>query len=69
MAVSHSLISYETYDRIQKILQDNKEWLKNHQESIDHWLEDFDKSSGNKAATFSVSAIVVLAFFRILTHF
>lgn len=64
-----NMISEETYNRTQKILQDNKEWSKNRQESIDNWLEELYKSSGNKGATFSFSAIVVLACFRILMHF
>ncbi|KAJ6635224.1 Cysteine and histidine-rich protein 1 like [Pseudolycoriella hygida] len=64
LAASNNLITNETLTQTTKLLEDNKEWLDNHQEAIDSWLHDFYNSSGSKSAIVSISLTVVLVCLR-----
>ncbi|XP_037049932.1 aminopeptidase N-like [Bradysia coprophila] len=60
-ALPSGQISVQSYNESLKIVEDNKNWLTNHQGSIDNWLNDFYKSSGNTVAAGMLSVLVVLA--------
>lgn len=43
-----------TYDRVQKTVNDNDEWIAKHQKVIDQWIEK------NGAATYVVSTLLMV---------